>query len=208
MKALKIILTLFFVFSTLLFSCEDVGQCGPVLPYFEIQGLKSTNLKFTNTSSNLSVPIEASELVNWKDYFIRTTFDVKYQAFEQERKSGGANLYALSCVPEGHAGSKVGLDTLYIVTLNDYNSNYKANDTINKIILLNEWTYSLENYNQFKSPAQYIQENNKSVKAKTFEIKFNEKPGDASSEQKFKIIYKLNNGRTFDVITSSVKLNL
>lgn len=207
MKGLKIILTVFFVFSTLLFSCEEEGNCGPYFPYFKIKGLTSTNLKFTNTQSDPWVAIDESEPVNWEDYFIRVFFDVEYHALKQEGRGGGANLYALSCIESGSEGSKAGVDTLFVVTLNDYNHSYKANDTINNIIVLNDWTTFIKDYNEFYSLAQYIEENKNRVSDQNFEIKLTEEPQEITSEQKFKIIYHLNNGGTFETTTKAVQLN-
>ncbi len=116
-------------------------------------------------------------------------------------------MYALSCIESGSEGSKAGVDTLFVVTLNDYNQNYKANDTINNIVLLNNWTHFIEDYNEFYPLARYIEENKEGVVDRSFEIKFKEEPQEVTSEQKFKIIYHLNNGDTFETTTRAVTLS-
>lgn len=206
MKTLKLTLTIFFVFSTLLFSCEEEFECDPYFPYFKIEGLESVNLEFTDTGSNPWVRAGETKPVHWEDYFIRNHFETTYHASKPERRSGGANVYALSCMPSGDAGSQTGIDTLFVVTVHDYNNNYKANDTINSAILLNDWTYHVKDFNEFKPLAQYVVENKEGVAAETFEIKFTEAPQAALSEQRFKIIYHLTNGDVFETTTSTINL--
>lgn len=89
---------------------------------------------------------------------------------------GGQNLFALSCEESGYAGSKIGVDTIYLVSLQDYNNTYSKNDTLNEIALTNYWTSSVDDFNNFFPLTDYIDENKDNIQRGFFEIKLTEPP--------------------------------
>ena len=48
---LKLAITAGLIFSSIIMSCVT-EKCPPVLPYFEVSGLESTNLRFTFEGGN------------------------------------------------------------------------------------------------------------------------------------------------------------
>lgn len=134
MKTIKTILfTVFFLFVSILLSCmgdeADMEGCGSVDPYFEIQDLEASALKRTTGPSPWAVA-DRSEDVYSHLFYIGVRLVSRYYSLNRTT-GGGANLYALTCPQPGHGGSKEGFDRLFVVTLNDYNENYAANDTVN-----------------------------------------------------------------------------
>lgn len=206
MTGFRIVLILFFFFSSFLFSCEEEQEgCGPTYPYFEIQSLQPHNLKFTNQRLNPWAEIEPAEVLNWQDYFIRVEFEATYIASTPGYQQG-ANLCALSCFENGYAGSTVGLDALTVITINEYNENYAAGDTVNDIVLTNDWTYLVEDYEEFVPVSQYIKDSEETISDQTFEVRLTEAPQEDLSTQQFKIVYHLENGDLFETITDVVTL--
>jgi hypothetical protein len=198
---MRVILIVFFFFSTLILSCQKEETCGKALPYFEIQALQAYNLVFTNDGLNPWEVIADGKAVDWQNYFIRVGFEMTYTA---NTLKGGASLYALDCVQNGYQGSLIGLDTLFVIAQSRYNQKYAAGDTLNPMILLNDWTSHVEDFSQFISLSEYISDNTDGVSEMNFEIKFTEAP--QAEKNQFEIIYKLKNGDEFKTSTEAVEL--
>lgn len=121
-------------------------------------------------------------------------FDKTY-SLKQER-SAGASLCA-DCNSKGYAGSKLGLDTLYLVALTDYNDQFHKNDTLNNIILVNDFAYTLNDLFRYQPVEYYVEENRTGVKREVFGIRISEPPSNPSGDYVFRLIYVLENGETF-----------
>lgn len=206
MKTIKTLLfTVFFIFFSLLLSCigdeADMGRCGSVDPHFAIQGLEASPHKRTTGTFPWAVA-DRSEEVYSHLYYIRVNLVSIYHSYNQPT-GGGSNLYALTCPQPGHGGSKEGIDQLFVATLNDYNENYAANDTINNMVVFSDWSRS---DGDFKPIDEYIEENKGGVKKESFFLKLAESPLEERSEQAFKIIYILNNGDRFETITYPIMI--
>lgn len=206
MKTIKTILfTVFFLFVSILLSCmgheADMEGCGSVDPYFEIQDLEASALKRTTGPSPWAVA-DRSEDVYSHLFYIGVRLVSRYYSLNRTT-GGGANLYALTCPQPRHGGSKEGLDRLFVVTLNDYNENYAANDTVNDMVMYSDWY----RYDEDLKPLDdYVEENKDGVKNESFLLKLAESPTEERSEQAFKIIYMLNNGARFETITYPVMI--
>jgi hypothetical protein len=199
-KALFIILML--IFGSV--SCSSFDSCPEVKPYFFINGLKGYNMKYTGQGLNPWKEIEENEIVQWDKFFIRFGFEKIYHS--QLMTKGGASLYALSCYENGYAGAKVGVDTLFLITLDGYNEEYLQNDTLNNIVLANYWTYFTEDFTNFFSLADFIEENNSNIFKDVFELKFSEPPTKGSGEYQFKLVFNLTNGDVFEEDSGIVKI--
>jgi hypothetical protein len=160
-------------------------------------------MRFTNSGSNPWKALEKNESVIWHEFFIRFGFNTNYIA-QSDFESNGS-LIALSCDPAGHAGDKIGVDTVLIQTIYDYNENFSAGDIINSIILTNGWTFNVDDFNEFESIQGYLVKNIEGVRDEYFEVKLNEAPT-ADSEFSVLLTYKLNNGEEFTHTTETVKL--
>jgi hypothetical protein len=181
-------------------ACEN---CPDTPKYFTIVGLETSNAKFTGEGSNPWQILAANEPVSWENYFMRIGFEKTY--FSQNENSAGSALKA-DCLSGGYLGAKVGVDTLYVVTLSEYNQDFHANDTINSIVLANDWTYYVEDFDQFYSISDYIDQNRVVIANDVFELKIIEPPSADSADYQFRLTFILNNGETFTTDTDMVKL--
>ena len=159
-------------------------------------------MAFTNGGSFSGRSIEKNEPVKYDSFFISIVFRKNY--YSKINCSGGQNLFALSCDQDGSSGSKVGVDTMYLVSLQDYNNSHKINDTLNDIILTNYRNYN-SNSNNFFPLKQYIEENKDKIIEDLIDIKLTEPPT-MESEFDFKLIYVLKDGKRFEEVTNKVKL--
>lgn len=137
----KVTLTVSFIIILSFPSCF-FGNCPKVLRYFVIEEINIKNAKLVQGNYTDTVyEIENDDgMTLWNEFSMILTFDKQYTA-KQETGFVSA-LYALDCPPNGHAGSKVGIDTLYLITRNDYNDNYLKNDTVNTMVLVKNYDYS------------------------------------------------------------------
>jgi len=197
---IKVFLINFFLFQ----SCFLFESCPDALPYFTINGININNFKYTNEGLNPWKTIAGDGTLKWNEYFMRVGYDRNFTAQASLKSSYG--LYALSCESDGYMGSKIGMDTLFIVTLNNYNELFQANDTINDIILTNDWTYKTEDFDNFQPISTLLNENRETIFNTNFEIKLNEKPSIFNQLHSFKVILVLNNGETFESISETVSL--
>ena len=184
-------------------SCFVFENCPEVLPYFNIHGLFIYNAEFTRQGLNPWRIIEANGQVKYDNYFMRIGFEKTY--FSQIKNEGGQSLFALSCEENGHAGSKIGVDTIYLITLQDYNGKYQKNDTLNRILLTNYWTYYPKDFDNFFPLTKYIQENEDNIQRDEFEIKITEPPLN-SGDFDFKLILILKNGERFERVSDKIEL--
>lgn len=206
----KIILTCAILFGTLFISClkPNQGDCDPVNPYFLIKALESYNLNFTNSGPNPWAFINARDTIKWDNYFVRIGFKCEYIA-EKKSKNGyyfGNELFALSCLEPGYKGSLVGVKNIYFITINDYNSNYLKNDTLNEIIKINDWTSYPKEFNEFVSINDFINKNNNGFSDQSFEFKTTEQPNEKFNLTQFKVVLELKNGEMFETNTKEVML--
>ena len=191
------------LFESVIVSCI-YGTCDPVPPHFEIKGITSYNLRYTNSGkSNPWETIEENESIVWTNFFTRFGFEVNYIA-SKHLNFGGA-LVALSCEEAGGAGDKIGVDTVIVRTLFDYNENYPTGSVINDIVLINRWTFFYDGFDKFLPLEDYLIENSEGVRYDTFELKLTEAPS-TSRTFSFDVTYKLNNGEEFQHKTTPVNL--
>jgi len=179
-------------------ACGLFQSCPEALPYFAIEGLELTHQRFDEDSYGDDLLPDAS--TSCAGYGLHTDFESTYHAGLKDFK-GGANLYALSCVESGYMGSAIGVDTLYLVTLEDYNEQYAKNDTLNEIIMLNDWSKA----DRFYSLDEYLAMNEESVLMPAFTIKLADGP-EVSHAIEFELVYVLTNGEEFKQKSTTVSL--
>jgi len=189
------LLVLLLSFGPLFFwSCYDDcgGNSSPCpevnFPYFFIKSMSVQN-HFTNTYY-----VEPGW---YENYNMHVMFEVGYLARQMKDVSKNGTLLACSpknCLTNGYKGTKVGVDTVLVIALNDYSYNIKSGDTINGICEVEG--YSLEEYisiNDFVITEDYL-----SIELNT--------PPEENSPQAFRIIYTLDDGRSFEAETEEVYL--
>lgn len=200
MKSKFLLLLVFFIVGSTVMTC---GTCDPVPLHFEILGIESYNLRFTNAESRPSEFIEENESVIWSKFFVRFEFTANYIALSRDR-FGGA-LLATSCSEPGESGDKIGVDTIVVRTVYDYNDDYPAGAVINNIVLINDWTFWNTDFDEFLQLDDYIIENSQGVRRNSFELKLTEKPA-TNRTFSFDITYRLNNGDVFKHLTEDANL--
>lgn len=203
----KSILMFLFVIGLTIISCYK-EKCSYVEPYFQIKGLKSYNLRFTNEGTNPYIGITKNDTISWENYFNRISFESNYIATNSSNKLSlfGNSLSALDCNGEGYKGTKVGVKDMHIITLYNYNAQYQENDTIDSIIELNYWTSFISDYSKFFPIDEYIDQNKTSILNQYFEFKLVLPPDSISQTAQFRIIYELENGDSFQTVTEEVFL--
>jgi hypothetical protein len=178
-------------------SCLLFYNCGDTLPFFKIEGLEISNYRKDGTLFN---PITTNSTTSWDSFFMSVDFQKTFHSYS--RKSGGSNLFATDCDWNGSAGTIIGLDTIFVVTLNNYNIDFVANDTINNILGTPNSTSGL-------SPlSEYIQESKEGIRYGGIHLKLNQPPSVNLSSHQFKIIFILKNGEVFEQTNEPVLLTL
>jgi hypothetical protein len=177
-------------------SCFLFYNCDDTLHFFKIEGLEITNYGKNGT---LFYPIPTNSPTLWDSFYMSVAFQKTFHA--SCRNSGGSNLFAFECI-QGGRGSLVGLDTIFVVTLNNYNNDFAANDTINNIVLTPSYFGGL-------SPmSEYIQKNKAGISNNDVYLRLNHSPSVDSSTHQFKIIFILKNGEVFEQTNEPVLLTL
>ena len=194
-----------FFFVQLLFSCELFGgrggsSCPDVLPYFSIGGLNPYHLWVNGTGQLLP----KGTPVSWNQYYMNVAFQVTYQAGTHRSGSGAA--YALDCNVSGDLGSRIGVDTLYVIALADYNANYAAGDTLNDIVTLNTQAYFAQDFDKFYPVSRYVAENRDGIRQQSFKWRLTEPPAANDASHRFRVVYRLRNGQTFQTDAEPVRL--
>lgn len=128
----------------------------PDSPYFRINDITSYNMRFTNSGTNPWEFVEDHSTIQWEKFFIRFGLKVDYISHHQHTPTG--TLLAKDCNELGYAGDKIGVDTIIVKTMNDYNESYLSGDTINDIILTSGSTRFVEDFAKFTPLSSYINE--------------------------------------------------
>jgi hypothetical protein len=181
MKTVSLIIIFFF--SSVVASCIFfTNPCPEVDPYFKIE---KVNLGYNHfpQPNRPSEPVLENEEVEFENFCLYLGFQSIYHSFNYPQPPG--HLYALSCEQAGGAGSKVGLDTLYLVTLNDYDDKHFKNDTLNDILLYKEWVSSHSDLQKFKSIQHYFDENKDRIISEYASFKLINKPSRSGSTNSF-----------------------
>ena len=184
---LTILLTVGFSFQ----NCSIRCNC-PVFEgeFFDIQGMDIVN--YTTSSGD---EIEENEVVEFPFYGSMTLlFDVDYVASNcRHNNSGGFSLmssaYACSCLDNGISGSKnEKISSLNIVTLNDFNDDFMANDTINELINVRGTQLNVN---------EYLASDTSLIRNRAFEMDLSIPPS-LNEEFKVKVFLELSTNETYE----------
>ncbi len=139
MNRIKLILILFFTIGFLFINCEGgEGTCPPNEGiYFDIIGIGSLVHHYRNTQTS-APPLQDNAKISFEDYYgLILRYSTNYLSATEPKfkRTGFGQLYALSCIFSGERGSKKEtLKKVSVITLNDFNSQYKQGDTINELL--------------------------------------------------------------------------
>lgn len=191
-------------------SCDDdMGNCPDSDEFFDINGIQVENFKGRErdyeNGRNVN-PLVDGESVPFENFLIRASFDVEYypesQAFLNIDFSNKA--YALSCFGNGYKGTKEQLDTLYLVTNNDFNESFAAGDTINGIVEADAPS-SFWEIVEFLPLSDYVNNAQNKIETEWFQMKLTELPSFKDQSHSFTLIYHLQNGEVYSAQTENVK---
>jgi len=176
-------------------------NCDDIKPYFDITGINFEGRFF---SENTRYPVSATDLaIDFEDFYLSLSFDKEYIS----SINTNGTLLADDCRDNGHEGTKPeeGPDTLYFITLKDFNNTYAANDTINDIIHYRWLIRYPEHLNDTDELESFIKTNDESILNSYYDFKITEQPDFA--QQQFKIVFLLDNGELYEDTTSVIKFN-
>ncbi|HBF19468.1 MAG: hypothetical protein CMI36_12015 [Owenweeksia sp.] len=153
MNGNRVFWTFIFIAGLTLTNCEKdriISSCPPFRgSYFDIKGIASIihHYKYTETASP---PLDNNAKLNFRDYngfILRHSVDYLSSVDKQLVATGFGQLYALSCKDNGKYGSKSEVyRVITIITLNDFNVNYKSGDTINELLTLAGYDLSIDTF--------------------------------------------------------------
>lgn len=176
-------------------------NCDNIKPYFDITGINFEGRFF---SESTRYPVTSTDLaIDFEDFYLSLSFDTEFIS----SLSTNGTLLADQCPENGHEGTKPeeGLDTLYFISLKDYNNTYKANDTINSMINYRWLIRYPEHLNDTEILERFIKTNDESIVNSYWDFLITEPP--LYPQQQFKIIFLLDNGEFYEDTTSVIKFN-
>lgn len=201
----KILFTFVFcLLGSTIISCIN-GSCDPVPSNFKINGIESVNLKYVSggTYSYSWETLNDTQAVSWDKFFVRFGFQVSY--ISAVAGDFGGTLMATSCEQAGDDGDKIGVDTVIIKTVNDYNEKYQAGSVLNDIVLTHDMSSATVDFDTFMSLQEYLIVNAAGVRFDSFELRLTEAPTNNNSFS-VDVTYILNNGEVFQHRTAPVNL--
>lgn len=182
----------------------DDCNCGPITGrYFDINGMLLNNYKWVGENSvSLMVPNEA---VSYNDYAGLT---VEYSVdFISQKRSKWPNFsltpsaYACSCVGNGESGSKnEKLSNLTVITLNDFDENHRANDTINDLIVVKGFYNQEDQYLE-----DYLVNDTINIQFPGIKLMVDRKPV-LNENYRVKVIVALSTGEVYQKVSESIKI--
>lgn len=201
MKNIKLLLTLLLVFGFTLTNCEkDDCGCPPFEgAYFDIRGIESIR-HFERISEDVVSPLPDGGQVPFDSYYGFTMeYSLTYLSMDHGNKShtsGMGQLYACSCLEySGMEGSKhERIEEITVITLNDFNESFKANDTINEILSVHGQPLN-----------EYLAQNTELISHPAMTFSLDEEPS-SSNPFKVKVVAELSTGETYEQETSTVIL--
>jgi hypothetical protein len=204
----KTTFTLILFFGTLLVSCFEKQECPSVKPYFKIKAMVPYNLGFLNSGPNQWAVLNEQDSIAWDKYFVRVGFEADYVAgnVPSSRFTGGQSLFALDCNVNGYKGSGVGVKRIDFIALSDYNTNYAKNDTLNDVVKMYDWTFSVNDLPLYYPIQDFVKMYSNNLYRQNFEFRITEPPSENSKEAQFKIVLELRDGQKFEAETKKIRL--
>lgn len=185
----KLIVIIVLLILPALYACLNPNCVGP--PYFQVKGLLIDNIR---EEGNRYYEAYNGDTIDLDDFHFRVEFEVNFVS-----SISNGNLMA-DCLHPGENGIKgdIGVDTLYLITLNDYNQNLKSNDTINSIL-----TFRFNYAKPIQPFEEYFEAYEDKIYSPVLLLYLNESPI-FLTRQKFKIVFILDNGDSFTAQSNEV----
>lgn len=176
----------------------DDCDCGPITGrYFDIKGMNLINYK---RIAEFSVsPMRENEEITFAEYAgLSMEYIVDYVSQNRAKRSSFSlisSAYACSCSYNGENGSKYEkLSNITVITLNDFDENHAANDTINDLILVKDIYLS-----------EYLQNDTLNIQYPGLQLMLDRKPT-LNENYKVKVIVSLSTGEVYHDISKNIKI--
>ncbi len=190
-------------FGSSIISCFYSSEnCNDILPYFEITGIEASNGRVTGIKNHPGAIIADNEWVEWERLIIGFNFQLDYIAAKTSAYVAILMASDDDCIGDGHMGAKVGVDRLFLRTLEDYNQTYQAGDTINPIVLVASWRAG---NTELDSIAQYIALNEERITTEGISFMLSEPP-DERIVTRFELTYILKDNTIFRATSPPVTI--
>ncbi len=182
----------------------DDCNCGPITGrYFDINGMELNNYKTVGTNS-VSLMV-ADEAVQYDDYAgLLVDYSVDYISQSRSKWPSFSlipSAYACSCVSDGDRGSKnEKLANLTVITLNDFDDDHLANDTINDLIVVKGFYYEGDQYLE-----DYLVSDTINIQFPGIQLLVDKKPA-LNENYKVKVIVELSTGEVYQKVSESIKI--
>lgn len=184
----------------------DDCNCGPITgAYFDIQGMEMTQYK--KTGEDTFEQMEENEVVDYSEYkSLLITYDVDFisQRPKHNRMPSFSlvpSAYACSCRQNGDDGSKFEkLSSLTVITLNDFDENHRANDTLNDIMIVEGAYFEEDRYLQ-----DYLANDTLNVQFPFIRLKVDRKPT-LNENYKIRVKVELSTGEVYEKESTSIKI--
>ena len=202
MRSKIISIFIFCLFGSTILSCI-YGTRDPVPLHFEITGVESKNWGYLNPDSSWFELSGVDDSVHWNNLMTQFIFQANYMALSKQDFGGG--LMATSCSKPGEAGDIIGVDSVIVRTVFDYNENYVSGSVINDMILAKGRFRVSDTFDDFLPLEDYISENSEGVRVITFQLILTERPM-TNTPFAFDLTFVLNNGNVFEHRSPSIQL--
>lgn len=173
-------------------------SCPPVLgEYFDIQGFELFNYKKRDGAS--IAMITENESISFSDFHgMLIQYEAEYHSYNCTQKGWNFSLInsalACSCIENGFGGSKTEkLKNLTVITLNDFNEQYAANDTLNNLIVVKEYNYEIG-----QDLNLYLEQDTSLIRSEHLWLGLKESPT-LEKEVRLKLILELSTEEIFEV---------
>ena len=193
--------------------CDGL-ECPPITgDYFDIVGVDVYNHTYQINGDYIYFFAPFDDSLDLKGLVV--DFDVNYVSTNTNVKCKGFNLFMNSaiadeciCPENGGFGFKGRyLKELHVITINDFNDEFSANDTLNEIIYLNNYPdYYNESYSDGSLSSKYLTlqdfiENEHLLRSPRLHMTMIEQP-DSGEPFQVKVVVELLTGETYENIST------
>ncbi len=197
MKTIRIIaLIALFTLGFGLPSCTDDCSCPPVEgKYFSIQDILLNS--YGLTAEGMLQIAEENDTINLGDYLLNVAFETEYVSLLPHKNAVSFSLinsaYACSCLGNGMDGAKEKVTSFQLISLNNFDTEHQAGDTVNSL-------FELDYYGPSTKPEEFFQQH---LWEEQYFLTLKEKP--ASSEPlQLKLVLSLDNGTVMEAVSKAV----
>ena len=207
MKTRSVILSLFLAIGFTFQNCNPFEvdcNCKPITkPYFDIQGIEL--IQYKKRGECCADKLANQEEVFLSDYSgLSINFKAENIALNESLKairvfSLMSSASACSCFYDGELGSKnERLKSLNLITLNNFDKNHLANDTINDLFNVNLFGNRID-------LNKYLSQDTSLIKYNSILVELKKAP-DLNEEFKVKVVMGLSTSETYESVSYPIKI--